>query len=179
MPFCRKCGRRLIEYSKSCAECGTSTTAALIKKDHKPKKAPCAEVAAAFAPKVIALPVIPRKVAHPIKVMAPAKAARTVPPAKTDAPFKVFQYAKPVTPPIAAYPPHEIKKTNTSIEEDILANPKDYETQSFGFNFKCCHGHFLRAGKPLPISNGKAFCPVCGEALRKPKKRKPHQYGSI
>ncbi len=179
MPFCRKCGRRLIEYSKCCLECGTSTTAPLIKRENKPKKAPAAQLATAFAPKVIALPAVPSKVTCTNKVTAPTKAAKTFAPAKADVSSNVFVQVKPFTSPTEAYPPHEIKKTNTSIEEDILANPKDYETQSFGFNFKCLHGHFLRAGKSLPISNGKAFCPVCGEALRKPKRCKPHQYGSF
>jgi hypothetical protein len=179
MPFCRKCVRRLLEYSKSCTECGTSTTAPLIKKEQKPKKAPSSQLAAAYAPKVITRPVIPSKAPRPIKVTAATKTAKPVIATKPATTAKIFLEAKPSTSPAGASPLHEIKKTNTSTEEDILANPKDYETQTFGFNFKCLHGHFLRAGKLLPISNGKAFCPVCGEALRKPKRRKPHQYGSF
>jgi hypothetical protein len=78
---------------------------------------------------------------------------------------------------MVVYPPHEIIKSNLSTEEDILANPNDYEKQVFGFDLKCPYGHFWREGKALPVSNGVAFCPRCGARLRKPKpKRRNRRY---
>jgi hypothetical protein len=74
------------------------------------------------------------------------------------------------------YPPHEIIKSNLSIEEDIITNPQDYETQPFSFDLACPYGHFWRAGKALPVSNGKAYCPKCGDGLRKPKSKKQRRY---
>jgi hypothetical protein len=63
-------------------------------------------------------------------------------------------------------------KSNVSVEDDILANPKDYESQTFDFDLKCANNHFWPAGKLLPVSKGKAYCPQCGEQLKKPKQFK-------
>ena len=90
------------------------------------------------------------------------------------APEPVFP-SKSITP-TEVYPPHEIIKSNLSIEEDIITNPQDYETQTFDFDLSCPHGHFWRAGKILPVSNGKAYCPKCGERLRKPQSKKQRRF---
>jgi RNA polymerase subunit RPABC4/transcription elongation factor Spt4 len=169
MPFCRKCGRRLCEYSESCPECGTSTTAALI----KIKKAPAARVAKAAAPTKVAKAVIPAKAVISVKVIAPNRAVKAVVSAKAAAPAKLI-ITKPVTPAVV-YPPHEIIKSNLSLEEDIITNPQDYETQTFNFDLKCQYDHFWPEGKALPVSKGKAFCPECGERLRKPKRSQRHR----
>jgi rRNA maturation protein Nop10 len=167
MPFCRKCGRRLREYSENCPDCGTSTTAVLI----KIKKPSPARIFKAAAPTKLAKAVIPAKSIISVKVIAPNKAVKAVIQAKPISPTKPAipaKLAKPVVPAVV-YPPHEIIKSNLSIEEDIITNPQDYESQPFGFDLKCQYGHFWPAGKALPVSKGKAFCPECGEQLRKPK----------
>jgi hypothetical protein len=186
MPFCRKCGRRLPEYSESCSECGTSTTAPMIniKKTsttHKFKAAAQTKVAKAMIHNKN--PISYKMVAQPVeaKIAPPAIAVKTVVQTKTAATPKpiVPEKQKIPTKPITAdvvNPPHEIIKSNLSLKEDILANPRDYETQPFDFDLSCPNGHFWRAGKPLIVSNGKAFCLKCGELLRKPNKKKVRRY---
>jgi predicted RNA-binding Zn-ribbon protein involved in translation (DUF1610 family) len=266
VPFCRKCGRRLREYSKSCPDCGTSTTAPII----KIKQASSTKTAIAAATNKAAeaiIPAVPQTVKAPIQVAAPisspkpaqaapkpvlsakhirltkaAKPKSTKPappevlfPAKTTPPKSVTRVtkpklkpallrqvtaAKPVPPPVAppkpatapkaapqtiqlsetktaffvepvlppkpvipvapapVQPPHEIIKSKVSLKEDFIAHPQDYETETFRFNLRCINDHFWRAGTELPVSNGKALCPQCGEMLRKPRKkgsRKPRQ----
>lgn len=174
MPFCRKCGRRLAEYSEACTECGTSTTAPII----KIKKATAIRIVKAVAPPAkVAKANIPAKTIISVKVIAPKTAdkanfsTKTVTPAKPIIKAKQIALTKPVTPAVV-YPPHEIIKSNISLKEDYLANPQDYETQTFSFNLQCPNEHFWAAGKTLPTSTGKALCPQCGERLRKPKRKK-------
>lgn len=276
MPFCRKCGRRLVQYSKSCPDCGTSTTAPLInlKKtsvSHKFKASEKGKVIRAVlppaspvtikvktAPKVAALPnpditaeivippeanavaqakraskrisgaYVPVKIFAPPKEQAPVKsvfsakhklknkpkaagharsvvqliklnvprkpvAVRSKPtsptkpvkqtqPTVTPKPLKPPKQVAPPKPitPAPVYPPHEIIKSKVSIKEDIITNPHDYETQSFEFDLTCPNSHFWPEGAELPISKGKAYCPQCGEQLRKPKpkprRRRYHRY---
>jgi hypothetical protein len=208
MPFCRKCGRRLQQYSESCADCGTSTTATLIKiKKTSAKKNTKADAPdwAAQATSPVSIKVFSS--AKPVKTVLQAKAAKPIAPAavylkhkdliaklaKTavscpskkveckkqtqtiKTPDKPYFPSKPVNP-AAAYPPHEIVKSNLSTEEDIITNPQDYETQPFSFDLSCQHGHFWSAGRALPVSKGKAYCPKCGEQLRKPKSKKRPRY---
>jgi hypothetical protein len=124
MPFCRKCGRRLVEYSESCPDCGTSTTAPLI----KVKKAPVARIVQAAAPTKVAKAVIPvPKAAVSVKVVAPAKAAVTFAPArvvsseKAPAPPKPFISAKHFAKPKKTTPP---KQTSPfTIVFDLSAAP--------------------------------------------------------
>lgn len=277
MPFCRKCGRRLVEYSKSCPDCGTSTTAPLInlkktsashnfKAPEKGKvvravlppaspvvikvKTAAPKSAASAKPDIAAEIVIPPEanaVAQtkrasksssgayvPIKIFAPPKEAEPTKsvfsakhkskpkpkaaasvrsvvqliklktphkpvaalskPALSTKPNKKMQPAlalkpaeppKPVAPtkpitPAPVYPPHAIIESKVSIKEDILANPQDYETETFEFDLTCPNHHFWPEGADLPISKGKAYCPQCGEQLRKPKpkhrRRRYHRY---
>lgn len=301
MPFCRKCGRRLVEYSESCPDCGTSTTAPLInikrsqssrqldegrapnsaktfipqvaaiqikapaqtvltikkvspaivappkvsvevrafvpvtpvkpKEQPKPvlsakhivklKKTKATKVVAAFtianarpvsglqvpqprpaAPKPLTKPkqivlatsvsqptpisqptsvVQPTHVVQPEPFVAPVKPA--APPPNAAQPKPVFYPARPAAPPkpvtpAPVYPPHEIIKSNVSLKEDLLANPQDYETETFPFDLICPQEHFWPEGKALPVSKGKAYCPQCGERLSKPvpKKKRRHRY---
>lgn len=168
MPFCRKCGRRLPEYSESCPQCGTSTTAPII----NIKKTSAAHLFKHAAKTKIAKAVIPKRaITVSVKVIAQTKTAKPVVSVKAVSKAKSMTSTKPVTPAVV-YPEHEIIKSDLSIEEDILANPKDYETQTFGFDFKCPNGHFWHSGEALPVSNGKAYCRVCGERLSKPKPKK-------
>jgi hypothetical protein len=185
MPFCRKCGRRLEEYSLSCTDCGTSTTATLIKiKKASAKKAKAdGPDWAALATSPVSLKVF--SFAKPVKTVLQAKTAISYPskkfelkkPAKTQflAQQEPYFHSKPLNP-AAIIPPHEIIKNNLSTEEDILTNPQDYQTQPFNFNLNCPHGHFWQAGKPLPVSNEKAYCPTCGEQLKKLKNKKQPRY---
>jgi hypothetical protein len=176
LPFCRKCGRRLPEYSKICKECGTSTTAPLIRIKKSSGNSLFKAVSPARTAKgaFSAEPIIAVKVSAPAK---PAKAdlkAKKVKPAKTQSVTVAIQ-AKPIIPAVI-YPPHEIIKSNVSLKEDITSNPRDYERQSFNFDLECSRGHFWAAGELLPVSNGKAYCLKCGERLRKPNlKRKIHR----
>ena len=304
MPFCRKCGRRLVEYSESCPDCGTSTTAPLINikrsqssrqlhasRDANPAKAfipeassiqinvvtdkPARTVATAkkvspakvvlpkvvvevkaFVPAIPAKPIVqPKPVlsakhivkptkSKPTKMAAAFTIANARPVAGLETPQSIPAAPKPLTqakpvvleklvpspkpavdfaplaqpnlvaqreaivatikpaapPPIAAqpkpmfsrvkhaavtkpitpgpvYPPHEIIKSNVSLKEDLLANPQDYETQTFPFDLLCPQDHFWPEGSALPVSKGKAYCPQCGERLGKPKpKKKRNRY---
>ena len=173
MPFCRKCGRRLPPYSESCPDCGTSTTGPLI----NIKKTSSVKSFGTVARTKVAKSVVPVKdIIISIKVIDHTKSAKAVTPTKS----AIANSYTPVIPskpaaPAEIQPAHEIKKSNISLKEDFITNPHDYETQTFSFNLQCPNDHFWRAYKSLPLSNGRAFCPKCGELLRKPKqkKRKP------
>jgi len=177
MPFCRKCGRRLIEYSKKCAECGTSTTAVLI----NVKKSSSNRLFRASAQAKLTQVTLPNSALPPIKTTPPNN-TRVIkvnpvnaPTISVPKPVVRVAPAVPVVPAII-YPPHEILKSNLSIEADIIANPNDYEKQIFGFDLKCPYGHFWAEGKSLPVSNGVAFCPRCGKRLKKPKPKRYRRY---
>lgn len=93
MPFCRKCGRRLAEYSKICPDCGQSTTAPIvnIKRTQGKNFFPEGEERDT---KIVTPPKSPAKVI----VAKPAKAAATVKafiPIKAT-PVKAFEPPKPV-----------------------------------------------------------------------------------
>lgn len=172
MPFCRKCGRRLPEYSESCPECKTSTTGPLI----KIKKAPAAYPIRAVIPETEDKATIHSKpTVISIKTFAPNKSMKTIGPAETIVHEKSAIPAKPAGS-AKVYPEHEIIKSNISLKEDIIKNPKDYESQTFSFDLKCSHDHFWPAGEALPISNGKAICLKCGEPLRKTKQGMRSRY---
>jgi ssDNA-binding Zn-finger/Zn-ribbon topoisomerase 1 len=169
MPFCRKCGRRLLPYSKSCPECKTSTTGPLI----NIKKASAAKSFKTTAPTKIAKAMVPdRDVIITIEVIEPTKSIKAVAPAKATVTRANSNSPSSPSKPVVStevYPTHEIKQSNISLKEDIIKNRHDYEKQAFVFDLRCPKGHFWRSGKPLPVSNGKAFCPKCGEPLKKPK----------
>jgi len=111
-----------------------------------------------------------------VPVAQPTSAAsvqQVIPP-----PPAVAPPPKPAAPIMAApeYPPHQIIQSNTSLKEDILAHPEDYETQSFDFDLVCKNKHFWPEGSKLPVSNGYAYCLKCGERLRKPKPKKLRRF---
>jgi hypothetical protein len=122
----------------------------------------------------------PTFVAQPEPIIVPVKPV--APRAVAAQPKPVFYPAKPAAPlkpvtPAPVYPPHEIIKSNVSLKEDLLANPQDYETETFPFDLQCPQEHFWPEGRSLPVSKGKAYCPQCGERLSKPKpKKKRHRY---
>lgn len=165
MPFCRKCGRRLPPYNEKCTDCGTSTTASLIK-----IKAPADNTFHASSKTRIAKAVI-LVAESPISIISSDKLAKETLPWKTATPAKPVAQTKKL-PSTEEQFKHEIKQNNLSIEEDIITHPHDYETKTFDFDLKCRHEHFFPAGKALPISKGKAYCPECGEQLRTNKRKK-------
>ncbi|MFA7398330.1 MAG: hypothetical protein WC046_07595 [Candidatus Bathyarchaeia archaeon] len=120
---------------------------------------------------VIAQPVIAQP--KPTSIVAPVAALKSVIQIKPVTSDKPVIQPKPITP-APVYPPHEIIKSKVSLKADILANPYDYETQTFDFDLKCPNKHFWPEGKALPVSKGVAYCLKCGERLRKlvPKKRR-------
>jgi len=192
MPFCRKCGRRLVEYSESCPDCGTSTTSPIIKVKKLNKNSPSVllikpvglkKVTKASIPFVSTITVKeiqpikaykPQKPAAPPKLVAPQKQVLAKPAAT---PKPAFAEPKKAVVPAVVYPITEIKISNVSLSDDYAANPHDYETQAFDYNLKCIKGHFFGEGKLLPLSKGKAFCPKCGEKLRKPKRKQRQNLG--
>jgi ssDNA-binding Zn-finger/Zn-ribbon topoisomerase 1 len=132
------------------------------------KKASSAKSYKTTAPTKIAKAMVPsRDVIITIEVIEPTKSIKAVAPAKGNSNSPSIP-SKPVFP-TEVYPTHEIKQSKISLKEDIIKNRHDYEKQTFVFDLRCPKGHFWRSGKPLPLSNGKAFCPKCGEPLKKPK----------
>lgn len=98
MPFCRKCGRRLVEYSEVCTDCGTSTTSPII----NTKRAVGTHAFRAVGDKKIAKAIIPDVSPVQIKVISdkPAKAVAVVkaaPVVKAVAASKVASVQKAVT----------------------------------------------------------------------------------
>jgi hypothetical protein len=154
-----------------CPECKTSTTGPLI----NIKKASAAKSFKIAALTKIAKATVPRKDAIiSIKVIHPTKSAKAVEPAKavTNANSSAQNIPFKSAVPAELFPTHQIKQSKISLEEDIITNPHDYETETFGFDLQCSNDHFWHAHKALPVSNGKAFCPKCGEHLRKTKQKK-------
>jgi hypothetical protein len=99
MPFCRKCGRRLVEYSEVCTDCGTSTTSPII----NTKRAVGTHAFRVVGDKKIARAIIPDVSPVQIKVISdkPAKAVAVVkvaPVAKAVAVSKVASAPKAVIP---------------------------------------------------------------------------------
>jgi predicted nucleic acid-binding Zn ribbon protein len=114
------------------------------------------------------------KTAVTAKPVAASKPQITVKPAAveiTPKPAPIPVPSKPVTP-APVYAKTEIIKSNLNLKEDYTANPHDYETQTFDFALACPHNHLFSSGTTLPLSKGRAFCPECGEKLRKPQRRK-------
>ncbi|MGE5556184.1 MAG: hypothetical protein ACM3UY_08000 [Methanocella sp.] len=125
MPFCRKCGRRLVEYSEVCTDCGTSTTAPIIntKRIVSGRLYPTGgnkKIARAIIPEVspVTIKVI---VDSPAKAFVPAKApvtqkAAAAPSSRIDvlkaaaAPFKVATPPKPAEQPKPALSSKHIVK---------------------------------------------------------------------
>ncbi len=191
MPFCRKCGRRLVEYSEYCTDCGTSTTSPIIKVRKLNKNSPSSLLRKPVGLKKVAKASIPFVSTISVKEVAPLKTAKpakptpqkpvgtpksvaTAKPAPTPKPA-ITTPSKPVAPAVV-YPKTEIKKSDVSLSDDYAANPHDYETKAYDTNLKCVQGHFFREGALLPLSKGKPFCPKCGEKLRKPKRKQRQRH---
>lgn len=136
MPFCRKCGRRLAEYSEVCTDCGQSTTAPIINtKRIQPSQT------AGKLDKKIAKAIIPDMVPVQIKVIVdkPAKAVKasaapkpvsspiqTISTPKTGAAVKIvapvrIAPAKPLEPPKPVLSAKHIVKPKKSTQTKPLA----------------------------------------------------------
>lgn len=87
MPFCRKCGRRLAEYSEVCTDCGQSTTSPII----NTKRTGSVHLSHSGMDKKIAKAIIPEVAPVKIKVIIDK-------PAKTAAPAKAVSVVKAVAP---------------------------------------------------------------------------------
>ena len=111
MPFCRKCGRRLVEYSEVCTDCGTSTTAPIIntkrvQSSHLFRAGKDAKIAKAIIPQVspIQIKVItdkPAKMAAPVRTVFAVQAVikpKAAAAVKATTPIK-FTPVKAVEPP--------------------------------------------------------------------------------
>ena len=126
MPFCRKCGRRLVEYSEVCTDCGQSTTAPMIntkriqpsqttgKLDKKIAKAIIPDMVPVQIKVIVDKPakvkVAPKAVASPVQAIAVPKAAA---PVKIVAPIRVAP-ARAVEPPKPVLSSKHIVKTQES-----------------------------------------------------------------
>ncbi|HSQ48859.1 MAG TPA: hypothetical protein VLL96_04150, partial [Candidatus Deferrimicrobiaceae bacterium] len=100
MPFCRKCGRRLVEYSESCPDCRTSTTAPLIniKRSQSSRQLEDGREpnsAKTFIPQVAAIQIkAPAKTVLTTKKIPPA----IVTPPKVSVEVRAFVPANPAKP---------------------------------------------------------------------------------
>ncbi|MCL5877580.1 MAG: hypothetical protein M1540_07200 [Candidatus Bathyarchaeota archaeon] len=142
MPFCRKCGRRLVEYSESCPDCGTSTTAPIINL----KKGPGSGLnfKAATGSKKIAKAMIPantivtvKTIPQPpslgkvkpqseivkitilnaqAKAVTPTKKAASVTQARNVAPAKLIAPTKTAAPPKAVLSAKHIVKPKRAVQ---------------------------------------------------------------
>jgi hypothetical protein len=139
MPFCRKCGRRLVEYSESCTDCGTSTTAPLLKTKIAPKKASAVRIVKAVAPKKLAKAIIPSKTTVSVKVIAPAKAAKTIVSVKASAPTKIVQAKpaiKPAVPAKSIVPAKTVTKPAAPAPAKPIPPAKTVPSPEYAITFK-------------------------------------------
>jgi hypothetical protein len=134
MPFCRKCGRRLVEYSEVCTDCGQSTTAPMIntkriqpsqttgKLDKKIAKAIIPDMVPVQIKVIVDKPakakVTPKPVAYPVQAIAAPKAAA---PVKIVAPVKVAPPTKTVEPPKPVLSSKHIVKPKKATQTKPLA----------------------------------------------------------
>lgn len=126
MPFCRKCGRRLAEYSEACTDCGTSTTAPII----NTKRTQSGHSFNSSGDKKIAKAIIPKVSPVQIKVITdkPTKATATS--------VKAVEATKPVganktatsitaaTPFKIATPTKDIAKPKPVLSAKHIVKPK-------------------------------------------------------
>lgn len=134
MPFCRKCGRRLVEYSEVCTDCGQSTTAPMIntkriqpsqttgKLDKKIAKAIIPDMVPVQIKVIVDKPVkaikaAAPKAASPVQAIAAPKAVSAV---KIVAPVRTAP-AKPVEPPKPILSSKHIVKPKKSTQTKPLA----------------------------------------------------------
>lgn len=133
MPFCRKCGRRLVEYSEVCTDCGQSTTAPIINtKRIQPSQTTGQldkKIAKAIIPDMVPVQIkvivdkpakakaAPKAAASPVQAIAAPKAAA---PVKIIAPVKVAP-AKAVEPPKPVLSAKHIVKPKKAIQTKPLA----------------------------------------------------------
>jgi rRNA maturation protein Nop10 len=133
MPFCRKCGRRLVEYSEVCTDCGQSTTAPIIntkriqpsqttgKLDKKIAKAIIPDMVPVQIKVIVDKPakvkVAPKAVSSPVQAIAAPKSAA---PVKIVAPIRVAP-AKAVEPPKPVLSAKHIVKPKKATQTKPLA----------------------------------------------------------
>ncbi|HEY9755150.1 MAG TPA: hypothetical protein V6C97_08315 [Oculatellaceae cyanobacterium] len=96
MPFCRKCGRRLVEYSEVCTDCGQSTTAPIV----NTKRVQVSTTVKSGGDKKIARAIIPDMVPVQIKVIVDKPAGKT--PSKVASAVKATSPVQVIAKPKAA-----------------------------------------------------------------------------
>ena len=74
--------------------------------------------------------------------------------------------------PANVYKVDIIQSKDVSTEEDIITNPADYVHQTFSRELYCPYGHNWSSGTLIPMSNGRPYCPKCGERLKKVRVRR-------
>lgn len=133
MPFCRKCGRRLVEYSEVCTDCGQSTTAPIVntkriqpsqstgKLDKKIAKAVLPDMIPVQIKIIVDKPAkataVAKPVASPVQAIATPKAAA---PVKIVIPVKAAP-TKPVEPPKPVLSAKHIVKPKKATQTKPLA----------------------------------------------------------
>jgi hypothetical protein len=167
MPFCRKCGRRLVEYSEVCTDCGTSTTSPII----NTKRAIGTHAFRAVGDKKIARAIIPDVSPVQIKVISdkPAKAVavvKAVPTAKAVAASKVASVqkavtqnkasaAKPFTPvkiaPLKITPPKPVEPPKPVLSSKHIVKAKKAKQTKPAAKFTLTHARPV-AGLEVPPS---------------------------
>lgn len=169
MPFCRKCGRRLVEYSESCTDCGTSTTAPIINTTRTQgsrvfRANGSAKIAKAMIPEVprVQIKVITDK---PARAVAPVKAVSTVkvvmpkvnPAVKSVLPIKIYTPVKAVEPPkpmISAK--HIVKPKKATQSKPAAAFTVAFARPVAGLNV----AQSKRVSSPNPVTKPKPVVPA-------------------
>ncbi len=125
MPFCRKCGRRLAEYSEICTDCGTSTTAAII----NTKRIQSSRLFNTGGDKKIAKAIVPKVSPVQIKVITdkPAKTVTSVKAVGAIKPVSATRTASSITaatPFKIATPPKDTATHKPVISAKHIVKPK-------------------------------------------------------
>ena len=125
MPFCRKCGRRLAEYSEVCTDCGTSTTAPII----NTKRTQTSRSFNTNVDKKIAKAIVPKVSPVQIKVITdkPAKATTSVKAVGVTKPVAATKMTTSITasaPFKVATPPKDIATHKPVISAKHIVKPK-------------------------------------------------------
>jgi hypothetical protein len=128
MPFCRKCGRRLVEYSEVCTDCGQSTTAPIV----NTKRVQVSTPIKTGGDKKIARAILPDMVPVQIKVIVdkPAAAAKPKVVSAVKATSPVQAIAKPkaaavkIVAPVKAAPVVVVEPPKPVLSAKHIVKPK-------------------------------------------------------
>lgn len=192
MPFCRKCGRRLVEYSEVCTDCGTSTTSPII----NTKRAVGSHAFRAVGDKKIAKAIIPDVSPVQIKVISdkPAKAVAVVktapvPKAVVSKAVSVQKAAIPVksvvTKPLTAIkiaplkitPPKPVEPPKPVLSSKHIVKPKKAKQTKPAAKFTLSHARpvaGLEVPKSMPVAMPTMVAAKPKQAIVPPKQVAPY-----